>query len=377
MTYSVLIIGGGLAGLTSSIELARRGYRVLLIERKSYPHHKVCGEYVSNEVKPYLRQLGLNFDTLGTADLTEFWFSAPSGSTLKSPLEMGGFGISRFRLDEALYQLALEAGVEFRLNTTVMEVEWKGNTFELLTSDHQTLTSEVVLGAYGKRTRLDKQMHRDFMERESPYVGVKYHIRMDFPKNVIALHNFKNGYCGISAIENDTYCLCYLTERANVKQAGSIENMERTLLSQNPHLREIFTTAEFLYEKPEVINEVSFAKKESVENHILMAGDSAGLVTPLCGNGMAMAIKGGYMAATQIDAYYSIHRNREHMEKQYTRAWDQEFAFRLKVGRTVQKIFGHEVLSELALSFFSLAPPLLRAVIRNTHGKPTNYPGIK
>ena len=52
----IIIIGGGLAGLTSAIQLARAGLSVLLLEKHSYPLHKVCGEYVSNEVRPFLEE---------------------------------------------------------------------------------------------------------------------------------------------------------------------------------------------------------------------------------------------------------------------------------------------------------------------------------
>lgn len=368
--YSVIIIGGGLAGLTSSIELARRGIRVLLIERKAYPHHKVCGEYVSNEVRPYLEALGLNLNKLGASDISRFQFTSPKGSTLESPLGMGGFGISRFRLDDALYHLALDALVEFQLNTTVMEVNWKENHFEIITSNNETVKAQIVIGAFGKRTRLDKLMNRSFMSAKSPYVGVKYHIRGNFPRDLIALHNFNNGYCGLSSIEDDKFCLCYLTSKANIKTAGSIPDMEQRIMSKNPFLRTILNEAEFLYDKPEVINEVSFDKKSCVENHILMAGDSAGLITPLCGNGMAMAIRAGSMLARQIKAFYDDHGSHQLLEERYIIEWQAEFARRLQVGRLVQRVFGHEIISEFALSFFSVAPHLLKYVIKNTHGQP-------
>lgn len=173
----------------------------------------------------------------------------------------------------------------------------------------------------------------------------------------------------MSAIEDDKYCLCYLTERSNLKETGSIPEMERTLLGKNPHLRTIFETATFLYDKPEVINEISFAPKKAVENHVLMAGDTAGLITPLCGNGMAMAIRGGRMVAQAISGYFTDHHSRSLLEKTYQTGWQQEFATRLRVGRTVQQFFGREVLSELALGFFKMTPPLLRMVIKATHGK--------
>ncbi|GHB65114.1 NAD(P)/FAD-dependent oxidoreductase [Persicitalea jodogahamensis] len=369
MTYPVVIIGGGLAGLVSSIELARLGIKTLLIERKAYPHHKVCGEYVSNEVRPYLENLGLNLDSLGAAHIANFRFTSPKGSILDTSLDMGGFGISRYTLDNALYELSLESGVDFQLNTIVQDVKWADDHFDIETSDSVQIEAEIVIGAFGKRTRLDKQMNRDFMNKESPYVGVKYHIKGNFAKDLISLHNFRNGYCGMSAIEDDKYCLCYLTERSNLKESGSIPDMERHILSRNPHLKHIFDSAEFLYDKPEVINEVSFASKNAVENHILMAGDSAGLITPLCGNGMAMAIRAGSMVARETTRYFLEHRSRKLLETTYQHAWQKEFALRLKIGRTVQNLFGREVLSEMALGFFKITPPILRMVIKGTHGE--------
>jgi menaquinone-9 beta-reductase len=366
--YSVIIIGGGLAGLTSSIELARQGIRVLLIERKDYPHHKVCGEYVSNEVRPYLEQLGLDLASLNLPSLRQLRFTSPRGSVLDAPLDLGGFGISRYLLDNALYGVAKMAGVEVKVNTIARDVRWRDDHFDVDIFGGETLEAEVVIGAYGKRTRLDKELDREFIFRESPYVGVKYHIRTDFPKHIIALHNFKKGYCGLSAIEEEKYCLCYLTERSNIKQAGSIEAMEQTIMHRNPHLKALFEHSDFLYEKPEVINEVSFMPKNTIENHILMAGDSAGLITPLCGNGIAMAIRTGNLAARHVTAYFKSHHSRQLLEETYQKEWKREFNNRLRVGRTVQKLFGHEVLSELSLSFFKFSPPLLRAVIKNTHG---------
>lgn len=367
MKYSVIIIGGGLAGLVAGIELAHRNVDVLIIERKAYPHHKVCGEYISNEVRGYLQKLGLAVQERNLPMINKLRITSPRGSQLEAPLAMGGFGMSRYALDEALYQLAVKAGVHFQLNTQATDVVWQGAhfTIETISANYET---EVVIGAYGKRTRLDKQMKRDFMLRESPYVGVKYHIRTDFPKDTIALHNFRNGYCGISGIEEDKYCLCYLSDRAQLRDAGSIPELERTILARNPHLKEIFENSEFLYEKPEVINEISFAPKNCVENHILMAGDSAGLITPLCGNGMAMAIRSGYIIGLEVERYFARHKSRLLLEDNYRKAWQREFALRLKVGRTVQKLFGGENLSELAVRFFSKTPILLDRVVKSTHG---------
>ncbi|AXE16357.1 FAD-dependent oxidoreductase [Runella rosea] len=366
----VLIIGGGLAGLVSSIELAQRGYVVVVVERKMYPFHRVCGEYVSNEVRPYLEKLGLKLDELGVKEIQRFQFTSPSGRALETDLDLGGFGISRYTLDFALFELAKKNGVEFILGETVENVEYADDEFKATTINHLHLSARIVLGSFGKNSRMDKALDRDFTHKKSPYVGVKYHIRTEFPQDLITLHNFQDGYCGISAIEDDRYCLCYLTTRNNIRKHGSIADMEREVLWKNPHLKRLFNESEFIFERPEVINEFSFEPKQVVENHILMVGDAAGLITPLCGNGMAMAIHGGKIAAVLAVQFLNGNINRQELEKQYKKAWKQEFAARLWVGRNVQKLFGDAWLSEIALSFFGLGKPLLRFVIKNTHGKP-------
>ena len=366
----IAVIGGGLAGLTSAIALAGQGLSVTLIEKKSYPLHKVCGEYVSNEVLPYLKAIGADPTKLQPAPISRFMLTSPKGIVLESPLDLGGFGISRYTFDKFLYQVALAKGVQVRLQTAVQDVQFANNQFKLKLSDGDTLTSEVALGAYGKRSTLDRQLHRSFFTNRSPYVGVKYHLRLDMPNDLIALHNFQDGYAGISAIEDGRYCFCYLTTRENVRRHGSIPAMERAVLQQNPHLRRIFTEAEFLYEQPEVINEISFATKTCVEHHMLMCGDAAGMITPLCGNGMAMAIHAGKLAAEQVMAYFQNGRNRPALEKGYTLAWEKQFKRRLQLGRAVQGLFGNPLLSEVAVRTLRHLPAAVRLIMRQTHGKP-------
>ncbi len=363
--YDIVIIGGGLAGLVSSIKLSKAGKKVLLIEKKTYPFHRVCGEYISNETRPFLASIGLDFEKLKVKEITKFQFTSPSGSILETDLDLGGFGISRYKIDEELYFLAKSVGVTFLLENTVESVDFQDDKFTVKTV-YDIFESKYVIGTFGKRTKLDVTLQRDFFNKRSPYIGVKYHIKTDFPKDLIALHNFKDGYCGISAIEDDKYCLCYLTTRENLRLHGTIPSMERNILWKNPHLQKIFTESEFLYDRPEVINEISFAPKTTIENHILMAGDSAGLITPLCGNGMAMAIHGGKLLSDSILQNFS---DRNLMEKTYQNAWKKNFKQRLWIGRNVQKLFGNEVISEIALSTMKTIKPLLRTVMKATHGE--------
>jgi flavin-dependent dehydrogenase len=366
-------LGGGLAGLAAALDLAQRGHRVAVVERRRYPFHRVCGEYVSNEVLPYLRRLGADPAALAPADIRRFGLSSPAGRTLASPLDLGGFGVSRYLLDDFLYQLALAQGIEF-LFATVADVTFEeaADLHTVQLADGRQLTARLVLGTYGKRSALDRQLGRAFFSQRSPYLGVKHHLRLPgFARDVIELHNFRDGYAGISAIEEDKLCFCYLTTRANLKASGgTIAALEGEVLARNPRLADILGHAERLYAQPEVINEISFAPKQPVEQHLLMVGDAAGLITPLCGNGMAMALHGAALAAPLASRFLRGELPRPALEAAYAQAWQRQFGARLRVGRAVQRLFGGPVLSELVVGGLRHWPAAVRTLMHQTHGVP-------
>ncbi|MFL5728145.1 MAG: NAD(P)/FAD-dependent oxidoreductase [Cytophagaceae bacterium] len=366
----IVIIGGGLAGLINAVRLSSVGRSVLLIEKKIYPFHRVCGEYISNEALPFLNSIGVDISALKASSIKKLLISSQSGDTMEAELGLGGFGLSRYRLDHHLYQLALSKGVEFRLNTQAIDIRYKDQTFKTSFTEGPPVRSRLLIAAFGKRSSLDRTMERRFFYKRSPYIGVKYHIKGRFAEDQIALHNFRGGYAGLVKIEEDQYCLCYLSRKENLQESGNIASMEEKILGQNPLLKEIFTKAEFLYERPEVINEISFEKKSPVENHVLFSGDAAGMITPLCGNGMAMAIHSAKILS-EIILQNQIHDgfNLDAIEKKYTSEWNEQFASRLSRGRIIQKLMIRETLSALSINLLKRSSSLSSWMIRQTHGK--------
>ena len=367
--FDVVIIGGGLAGLSAAIHLRMHKVQVLLIEKNDYPKHKVCGEYISNEVLPYLDFLGIDVFSLGATKITKFQLSSSKNRLVTSDLPLGGFGISRYTLDHALFLKAKELGAKV-MQDSVVGVKFSNDFFETETKLNEIVTSKIVIGSYGKRSLLDIKLDRHFIKNKSPYLAVKTHVTGNFPDDVVALHNFEGGYCGVSKVEDDTVNICYITDFEAFKNFKDIEEFQEQIIYQNKFLKAIFKETKPVFEAPLTISQISFESKSPVENHILMCGDSAGMIHPLCGNGMSMAIRSAQIASDLIiDYLHKKNASRDLLEQSYASAWNAAFSYRLKVGHYVANIFRNSSVTNIAIRLLKIVPFIIPAIIRRTHGK--------
>jgi flavin-dependent dehydrogenase len=365
----VLIIGGGLAGLTSAIHLSRAGKQVLLIEKNTYPQHKVCGEYLSKEVLPYLNWLGADLGVLKPANISKIQITTEDGQSCRTTLPLGGLGISRFVLDEYLYQRARESGCTV-IHDTVTDVSFKQDRFTIITANGKYFAN-IVLGAYGKRSSLDQKLARGFIQSRSPWLAIKAHYTGSFPDDLVALHNFKGGYCGVSKVEGNLINICYLVDYASFKAHKNIEVHQQEVLFKNAHIKHIMESSTLHFDVPISISQVSFEKKEKVMNHILMIGDTAGLIHPLCGNGMGMAIHSAQICCALVLSYLDGRiMRREKLEQAYEEHWTTEFKSRIWMGRSLAGILRTERYADLVMKGLVRFPQLLSPMIRMTHGKP-------
>ncbi|WP_392348696.1 NAD(P)/FAD-dependent oxidoreductase [uncultured Polaribacter sp.] len=366
----VIVIGGGLAGLCNAIHLSKLGKKVLLIEKNEYPKHKVCGEYISNEVLPYLDFLEVNPFDFGAVKINNFELSTRKNNIISAKLPLGGFGISRYTLDLALAEKAKENRVVI-LQDAVLNVTFLEDTFQVETKQNSIFTSKIAIGAFGKRSLLDVKMGRNFIQKKAPYLGVKIHVKGNFKEDLVALHNFKGGYCGVSKVENDAINLCYITNYTSFKKYKNIADFQEQVVFKNRFLKEIFQNSEAIFEKPLSISQISFETKKPVENHILMCGDSAGMIHPLCGNGMSMAIQSAQLASKLILNYLNGEiETRKELEKQYIRQWNRKFSLRLKAGHFIAMLFRKDTIASVLLQILKKLPFLLPIIIKQTHGKP-------
>jgi len=367
--FQVAIIGGGLAGLTAAIHLLLKGYKVTVFEKNEYPKHKVCGEFISNEILPYWESLGVTIQELNPTTINQTVISIPKGKQLKTTLPLGGFGISRYTLDQYLAQKVIDLGGEI-VQTSIETIIYQDNLFQISASNGLTYSSSIALGCFGKRSNLDIHLKRNFIQKKSPWLAVKGHYSGDFPNDLVALHNFEGGYCGVSKVENDRINLCYLVKYEVFKRYKSIDDFQTNVLCQNPHLKHVLEESNLLFDKPLTISQISFEEKEQVENHILMLGDTAGLIHPLCGNGMAMAVHSAKIASECVISFLEGNQTREEMEKNYALQWNHYFRQRLQMGKQLSKLLLNQSMSQILMKLLLTFPKLVPLIIRKTHGKP-------
>jgi len=368
--FDVIIVGGGLAGLTSAIHLSRSNISVLVIEKNPYPSHKVCGEYVSNEVLPYLKSMEIDPFEHGAKEIKELELSTCGSKRIRSTLPLGGFGISRYTFDNILAIKAEQGGAQI-IQDVVTNIKYFKDEFKVTTKTKVIFKSKFVIGAYGKRSAIDTKMHRGYIKKKSPFLAVKIHVKGEHPSDLVALHNFQGGYCGVSKTESDEINLCYITSFKSFKRFKDIKGFQEQVVYKNKHLKMIFQNSTPSFSTPLSISQISFAKKSPVEQHVLMCGDTAGLIHPLCGNGMSMAIRSAQMISQLLIKYFNHELNsRNQLEKIYSKSWNKEFRSRLKAGRIIAALFEHNKLAEVLISFLEMFPGILNAIIKRTHGKP-------
>ncbi|MEO0563927.1 MAG: NAD(P)/FAD-dependent oxidoreductase [Chloroflexota bacterium] len=366
-TTDVAIIGGGLAGLTAALRLRALGFDVTLYESGGYPRHRVCGEFMSPECSAVLNELGLG-DAISRhqpATITVVRITAPAGTTWNSPLPAAAIGLSRYAVDALMAEAAVALGVDLRTNTVVRDVQGTLDTGFTLVGNEKT-SARVVIGAFGKRSRLDKSLSRRFRGQPAPFTGLKMHYDGPPLDGRVELHTFPGGYCGINEIEDGVANLCLLTETARVREAGGIDGFVAWMRAQNPALDAWMADATLRLPRWEAISQVSFARREPVERDVLMTGDAAGLISPLAGDGMGMAFESGLLAADHAGAFLREETTAAELRADYAAAWTHEFRNRLRLGRALQAAMLRPTMLNVGLGTLQAAPPIGRWLIAAT-----------
>lgn len=356
--YDVGIIGAGIAGSCLAILLAEQGKKVLVFEKENYPSHKVCGEFISLESYDFFTSLGIQLDDWDLPIIKHLRLTSQKGGEVNTSLKTGGFGISRYKLDFELAKQMERSGVHFLPNTKVIGVENK--TIKTQTKEYE---ANLIVGSHGKYSPGYLRQPKAPVKRN--FIGVKYHIKGDFREDLISLHSFEGGYCGMSKIEEDLFCLCYLVEAKHLKAHNrDIAQMEEHVLWKNKEIKRIYDKANFVWNSPLIISNIKFTKNQLFNKEMLFVGDAAGSISPLSGNGMSIAARSALLLAQLIE----IESPFEELTRQYNKNWDRLFGERINKAELLNTIMLNPALHHFVVKILKYVKPIRNKVVNDMQG---------
>ncbi len=376
-SYDAAIIGGGPAGATAAIYLAEYGFKVCLFEKKIFPRETLCGEFLSKEVIEIIKELNLfdKFISLHPNPINTFRFINDNGKELSANFDFTAYGLRRSAFDTLLLDVARERGVKVFQPYEFSEIEKSEGDYKVSAQNQNGLSTELqckfVIAAYGKQNILDKTLNRSFAGQKSFLNGVKFHFPKTGLKNIlpneIRIYISNGIYCGVNEVDNDTVTLAFLENRTTLKKSSRQNLIE--FISRNESFINIFVGNSF-----EQINElpaygsgnIYFGKKNLIENGVFMIGDAAGVIAPLAGDGIGMALQSAKMIASILAKSKKESLSAEETEYLYKNSWKRLFAKRLFSATLIQKILLQSRFRNAAVNFVKMFPSVLPRLIDAT-----------
>jgi menaquinone-9 beta-reductase len=358
-SFDVAIIGAGPAGSTLAALLAGRGVRVALIDRERFPRDKVCGEFLSWDALPLLDRLGITVSLDdAAAPRIEQGRIVGRRRTYAFPFPHPARGISRMLLDHLLLRTA-EARGATRLDGWNASALDKGAVTIESDEGEDIVEATVIVGAWGRWGRFDQQLGRRFVrDRVHRSFGFKRHYmkigeRLLVPSS-IDLYSFRGGYLGVNDVEGDATNICGLVHASRLAgHKGRWEAFIPLLRNEEPRLDELYAShrpaqQEYLTSEP-----VIFRARSAVERGVFMIGDASGIIDPLTGNGMAMAVQSALIAAPPIMGVLANPFSRAQAEREYCARHGEFFSRRIAWSRSAARLMSRPRLLDAALATLS------------------------
>jgi flavin-dependent dehydrogenase len=296
-----VIIGGGPAGATAAILLARAGRNVTLIERNAGPTDKVCGDFLSAEAIDAMVALGIDLPALTPSPITTV--RLVFGNRIAAArLPFPALGLSRRVLDEALLQQAKGSGATIRRGYRVRGIERHNRALRLDYGPLGPIVADTVFLATGKHDLRGAAR----TERGAGMVGLKMYYALD-PRQQAALRChvelilFAGGYAGMQLVESDQAVLCVLVPASRLRAAGGCwDCLLDSLTGECPHLTERLSGARALIDRPVAVAGLPYgylhAPGGSNPPGLFRIGDQAAVIASLTGDGVALALASAALA---------------------------------------------------------------------------------
>ena len=270
---TITIVGGGIAGLSLGIALSRREIPVTIYEKRSYPQHRVCGEFISGVSDEVLEELGiLEIVESGCRVPKVEWFVGER-RVMEQAFESEAYGVSRYALDAALAEEFVRIGGRLEIG-----------------SSQKSETSEGIVWATGKPKN-----------KGGEWIGLSVHLS-NCPLEHLEMHSGENGYIGLSPIEEGRTNVTGLFKRNSSCKGKGLELIVSYLESVGLHgLADRLSGFQVVGGSFCAVSGFSFGEVENASE--VSIGDAARLIPPFVGNGMSMAIEAAAMVAETMEDY--------------------------------------------------------------------------
>ncbi len=371
MHYDAIVIGGGLAGCSAAAHLSKEGFSVLLLEKSRFPRHKLCGEFLSPESMGLFDRVGVlqEVEAAGAERMSRVEVTTNSGASYHDELPGEALGLSRYRLDALLFAHAGRLGADAREGVPVSGVEGDLTTGFQVNAGGDTFRSRIVIGAYGRRALIDRKLERPFLQQKADRVAFKAHYTGYAIGPTIEVHAFRGGYCGLSPVEKGRVNACWIMDKWVLDRAGgSAERVVETAFAANPVLKDRFDHMTQETETLRAVSQITFMDKGKFDRDVCMIGDTAGMIAPLCGDGMSMALRSAEFGSDILASFLHGRLSRAEAIERYTKQWYAEFKQRILLGRLIHGGIVRPVVAGPVVRALDVLPGVGGWLVRSTRG---------
>jgi flavin-dependent dehydrogenase len=357
--FDALVVGGGPAGATTALLLAEAGWSVGLLERKSFPRRKVCGEYLSATNLPLLGRLGIAGEFLARAGPPVRRVGLFFGATIldaELPQPPGlegrwGHALGREHLDTLLLNRAAQKGVSVRQRCSVLSLERTATGFLCRAQSGEAESpvefgATLVVAAHGSwRPGLLPTEPRRRRPHPSDLFGFKAHFHnSDLPKGLMPLLAFPGGYGGMvhsddgrvslsCCIRRDMLGALRLERRGAAAGDVVLEHILHHCRGVRTALAGASRQGEWLSAGP-----IRPGIRLNAPGGIFPVGNCAGEAHPVIAEGISMAMQSGWLLVqhlARVRIKNGCAKILPTLARAYARAWRKAFAPRLYAAAAV------------------------------------------